>query len=53
MIKQHSQQTGTTYFTANESNIIKSIFSVMTRASTEEPYSVAGLINAYTRFENG
>jgi hypothetical protein len=52
-IKQHSQQTGTTYFTANESNIIKSILSVMTRASTEEPYSVAGLINAYTRFQNG
>ena len=45
-IKQHSKD----YFEVNESHIIKSLLSVMTRASTEEPYSVAGLINAYKRF---
>ena len=45
-IKQQSKD----YFELNESNIIKSLLSVMTRASTQEPYSVAGLINAYKRF---
>jgi hypothetical protein len=50
-IKLHSQQSGTTYFAANESKIIKSIVSVMTRASTQEPYSVPGLVQAYRRFQ--
>ena len=49
-IKQHSKEAEEKYFEVNESKIIKSLLSVMTRASTEEPYSVAGLINAYTRF---
>lgn len=50
-IKLHSEATGTTYFTEHESKVIKSVVSVLTRASTEEPYSVAGLIARYTRFQ--
>ena len=50
-IKQHSQQaTATTYFEDNESHVIKSIISVLTRASTEAPFSVEGLVAKYTRF---
>ena len=50
-IQQHSEQTGTAYFVDNESRIIKSVVSVLTRASTEEPYSVAGLVARYKRFQ--
>ncbi len=49
-IKLHSEATGTTYFIENESKVIKSVVSVLTRASTQEPYSVAGLVAKYTRF---
>jgi hypothetical protein len=52
-IKLHGEETGTTYFTDNESKVIKSIVSVLTRASTEEPYSVAAMIPRYTRFQEG
>ncbi len=31
--------------------VIKSVVSVLTRASTQEPYSVAGLVAKYTRFQ--
>ena len=51
-IKQHSQATGTTYFEANESRIIKSVVSVLTRASTQD-FSVSGLVANYTRFKPG
>ena len=32
-IQQHSEQTGTAYFVDNESRIIKSVVSVLTRAA--------------------
>jgi hypothetical protein len=51
-IKQHSQRTDTSsFFIDNEPSIIKSIMSVLTRASTEELCSVASLVARYPRFK--
>ena len=52
-IRLYCEESGSTYFTDNESRVIKSIISILTRASTEEPYSVADLIPRYTRFREG
>lgn len=50
-IHLHSESTGATYFVDNESRVIKSVVSILTRASTQEPYSVIGLIARYSRFQ--